>query len=102
MLILELGHVDPFFTHRYDAAGKEGIGPVVRILLCLKVLAFGVLPTAFLDYFQMGETTTRDCLKHLCVALMSSVNIKSIFFCKMTRADARRLSNLHEEHHYIP
>jgi hypothetical protein len=56
---------------------------------------------AFQDYFQMGETTGMDCLKKLARCVSSSEELRSIFLRSMTRADARRVSALHEEKHRV-
>jgi hypothetical protein len=56
---------DPFFTERTDATFRRVICPKVKLLMALKQLAYGVSPSAFRDYFQMGETTGRACFKNL-------------------------------------
>jgi hypothetical protein len=37
------------------------IDPKAKLLVALKTLAFGVSAIAFVDYFQMGETTAQNC-----------------------------------------
>jgi hypothetical protein len=51
---------DPFFHESIDCTGKPSIHPKVKLLMAFKILAFGVNPSAFLDYFQMGITTGRE------------------------------------------
>jgi hypothetical protein len=67
----------------------------------LKQLAFGVSPSAFQDYFQMGKTTARDCLKKLCRAIVSSEELRSVFMRDMTRADAKRVTQVHLDEHGV-
>ena len=65
-------------------------------MISLKQLAYGCAPAAFLDYFQMGETTARDSLKIFCKAVVSS-HLKETYLRPMTRDDAIRISRMHEE-----
>ena len=51
-----VSEVDPFFTFRPNPVSKKGIYPEAKIMIALKQLAYGCAPTAFLDYFQMGES----------------------------------------------
>ena len=72
-LCLIAGNLDEFFTERIDAVKRtRTICPKVKILCGLKQVAYGVSPSAFLDYFQMGETTARDCMKRLCRCICTS------------------------------
>jgi hypothetical protein len=63
MFALILTH--PFFTDTKVATNRTTIGPMVKILLALKMLDYGCSPTAFQDYFQMGEGTGRKCLTNM-------------------------------------
>jgi hypothetical protein len=58
-----LGNEDDFFTEKTcRVTGKRTICPDLKILIALKTIAYGTTPHAFLDYFQMGETTARQCV----------------------------------------
>ena len=59
-----------------------GICPEAKVMMALKQLAYGTSPSAFLDYFQMGETTGRTC---------------SLYLRKMTKDDTINVSNLHKK-----
>ena len=100
-LLQVAAHADVFFTERFDAALKRSICPKVKLLMGLKCIAYGVSPSAFQDYFQMGETTGRDCLKKLARVISSSDELRSVFLRSMTRVDARRVTELHREKHGI-
>jgi hypothetical protein len=68
-----LGNQDDFFTDKLCfVTGKRTISPDVKILFALKQLAYGIYPHAFLDYFQMGETTARKCVIRFAAAVTSS------------------------------
>ena len=86
---------DDFFKQRSLLNGERGICPDAKVLIGLKQLAYGVSPAAFLDYFQMGETTGRDCLKKLCLAISSSPELRGKYLRTMTREDAVRICELH-------
>jgi hypothetical protein len=43
-------HTEPFFTDDVaDATNRLNIGPMVKVLMALKMLAYGCSPTAFQD-----------------------------------------------------
>jgi hypothetical protein len=91
-------NTDPFFTEVPDVCGKF-ICPKVKILMALKCLAYGVSPSAFQDYFQMGETTGRECVKRLARVVANDPTFQQDFRRSMNRSDARKLSALHEQKH---
>ena len=92
---------DPFFTEQPDATGKRGICPKAKLLMGLKILAFGCSPSAFIDYFQMGLTTGRKCLIHLTRFLANDAAIQSVYLRKMSRADAKRVTDMHYRQHGV-
>jgi Plant transposon protein len=92
---------DPFFTDTQDATNRWNIGPMVKVLLGLKMLAYGCSPTAFQDYFQMGEATGRKCLTKMTKIVANDDELKAIYQRKMTRADAICVSELHREQHGV-
>lgn len=100
-LLLLCGNQSPFFRHSEDALGKPSISPIVKLLFAMKTLAYGVSPSAFQDYFQMGESTGRKCLKQFCACICADDEIQSIFLRRMNRGDAKRVSDLHLEKHGI-
>ncbi len=53
---------EPFFTDIQDVSGRYCIAPVAKVLMALKLLAYGCSPSGFLDYFQMSELTARHSL----------------------------------------
>ena len=38
---------DPFFTDIHDVSGHFGIAPVAKVLMALKIAAYGCSPSAF-------------------------------------------------------
>ena len=57
---------DPFFTDETDATNRSNIGPMVKVLMALKMLAYGCsAPTAFQDISRWGkrleESASRIC-----------------------------------------
>jgi len=50
--------MNPFFAKRdFDCCGQETVGLDCKLLMVLKVNAYGVAANAFCNYFQMGEST---------------------------------------------
>ncbi|KAI2495198.1 Ribosomal protein-like protein [Fragilaria crotonensis] len=100
-LIQICAKTDPFFTDIQDVSGRYSIAPVAKVLMALKLVAFGCSPSAFLDYFQMSESTARQCLLKFCRIISSDADLQSVYLRKMTRSDARRLSALHKTVHGV-
>ena len=91
----------PFFTDIQDVSGCYGIAPVAKVFMALKLVAYDCSPSAFLDYFQMSQTTERLCRLKICCIVSSDNDLQSIYARRMTRNDARRLSLLHKDVHGI-
>jgi len=88
---------DNYFVHTPNPVDGKAIYPEAKVLMGLKQLAFGVSPIAFVDYFQMGETSGRSCLKRLAKALAHDKELRAKHLRKPSKADAKAISNLHEE-----
>jgi hypothetical protein len=101
MLLLRLGATNAFFVQRNDALGSPGICPKVKLLMALQLLAYGCSPSAFQAYYQMGITTARECMKNFCRSLVHDTELQSIYLRNMTRADAKRVTDMHQEQHGI-
>ena len=96
-----LGNSSSFFRESVDCLGKPSICPKVKFLMALKLLCYGVSPSAFQDYFQMGISTAHECLKKFCSIIASNETLTLDYRRRMNRADARRLSELHELKHGV-
>jgi hypothetical protein len=69
-----------FFWDGYNATKRQAICPKVKLLMALKCLAFGVSPVAFIDYFQMGESTGVLCLKSFFHLLCTDEVLLDMYF----------------------
>jgi Plant transposon protein len=96
------GNSSEFFTHRQMATGEMGIYPEVKVLMALKTLAFGCSSAAFMDYFQMGTTSARECVRQLCRIISKSPTLRDKYLRKMNRNDAKKVSKLHENEFGVP
>jgi len=83
---------DVFFQHHVNPVTQKAMCPEVKVLMGLKQLAFGVPPIAFGDYFQMGETAGRSCMKRLCNVIARNATLRET---KPTKADTMRIRQLH-------
>ena len=92
---------DPFFTVQSDVTGRYNIGPLVKVLMALKLVAYGCSPSAFQDYFQMSISTARMCFLKFCRIVSKDETLRSVFARPMTRSDARRVCAIHEEQHGV-
>jgi hypothetical protein len=59
--------------------------------VCPEVLCYGVSASAFIDYFQMGDTTSRRCLSKLTMGMDSCHDLASIHLRKATLSDAKNI-----------
>ncbi len=65
--------------------GKVCMCPKVKLLMALKILAYGVAPAAFQAYFQMGITSAHVCLKSFasfCLTMIASKASKAYIIIK--------------------
>lgn len=92
---------DNFFLQRSDATGKPSIPVETKVLMGLKCLAFGVSPASYQDYFQMGESTGRECIKRLTRAIVGAPELCEVYLRQMTRSDALRVSEMHFQQHGV-
>ena len=64
--IFGAAHGNQPFTQRQDAAKKDGIHPLCRLVACLRVLAHGNAADAQDEHLQVSETATKKSLKDFC------------------------------------
>ena len=95
-------HKPKTFCPGPDATGKPGIRPEVKVLGVLKCAAFGCSGVAFRDYHQMARNTTSECLKDFFYSITADEDLNATYLRAPTRADAKRMSKLHEEKHGMP
>ena len=67
----------------------------------LKILAYSVSPSAFIDYLQMSLTTGTQCVKKLVNIIATEPSLRNQFLRRMTRDDAKRISDMHYEKHGV-
>ena len=95
-LIQICGTTHSFFTASTNkVTGDPCIYPEAKILMALKVLAYGVSPSAFMDYFQMSDQTGRKCLKLFCQIVANNPQLRQNYLRLMTKSDAMRVSHMH-------
>jgi Plant transposon protein len=95
-LLTILGNEDKYFREsHHNLTGAIQIDPKAKLLITLKMLGYGVSSSAFLDFFQMGERTAMDCMNNFCRLVRKHPELNARFLRKMTRADAKRVSDLH-------
>lgn len=98
----ELAKLNRFFTTTYDAKGQESIMPEIKLLSALRSFRFGVSKGAFGDYFQMGESTSRDCCKQVARTLLQCDSFVDKYLRQMSKADVQRVTGLHLQHYGVP
>jgi hypothetical protein len=90
-----------FWTNSIDCCGRMAIRPETKFLAALKTICYGVSFSAFQSYFQMGETTARECVSKLSRGIVNNQQIRDTYLRLMNKSDARRVSKLHSEKHGI-
>jgi hypothetical protein len=56
---------DSFLLQSIDARNRLSISPCVKFLTAQKMLSYGISFSAFKDYYQMGESTARQCVSKI-------------------------------------
>jgi hypothetical protein len=93
-------NADPFFTQHIYPSGRLGVCPKAKMLIAMKLIGYGISPSGFQDYFQMGITTARkSMLKFL--RIISCSALRDIYLRSMTREDAKRVSAMHRAKHGV-
>ncbi len=64
-LLQTLAKDDKYWQHGNDCTKQTKIMPEVKLLCALKVISYSVSFGTFSDYFQMGESTTRQAVSKL-------------------------------------
>jgi hypothetical protein len=82
---------DCFWRQMACRAGKPIICLYVKFLCAQKMLRYGVSASAFIDYFQIGETTSGRCLSHLTRGLVCCNGLAVIYLRKPTKQMQRKL-----------
>jgi hypothetical protein len=101
-LVTHLAKKNPFWRQTVCRAGKPTICPYVKFLMGMKMICYGVSGNAFVDYFQMGESTTRKCVSFLTKGLVSCRPLTNQYLRRPTKSDARNIVAMHERVHKIP
>jgi Plant transposon protein len=97
-LIQVCGATHSFFTLKTNkVTGEQCMHPEVKVLMALKVLAYGVSPSAFMDYFQMSDTTGRKCLKDFCSIIGNHPLLRQKYLREASKSDAMNVSAMHAE-----
>eukprot|EP00804_Cyclotella_cryptica_P019919 CCRYP_007829-RA/>CCRYP_007829-RA protein AED:0.46 eAED:0.46 QI:0/0/0/1/0/0/2/0/182 len=70
--------------------------------MAMKMICYGVSGNAFVDYFQMGETTTRRCVSFLSKEIVSCHSLANRYLRRPLKTDTRNIVSMHERVHKIP
>lgn len=101
-LILERlgGSDDPHFnSFRVNRHGFMGASLEAKVLLPLKVLAYGVTPYCFSDYFQMSKEMARDCCRKFNLAIIRQFSDE--YLRLPTSHDVYSITTLHARVHGV-
>ena len=89
-----------FWRPKTNANGIEGPCTAAKIMLPLKMLAFGVPPRAFLDYFQMSPQLARDCFLHFIEDLPHVFGRH--YLQPPNKGQVKQICQLHKSVHGVP
>ena len=79
IILGNLANFDPFWTQSIDCCGRISIDPIVKFLAAMKMVCYGVLFSAFADYYQMGESTAKLCFSKLCQGIVKCPAISNYY-----------------------
>jgi hypothetical protein len=89
---------DLFFRDTMDARNRCSISIDAKILISLKYISYGTAINAFRDYFQMGESTSRLCVRHFAHGVLAC---DALHNRKTSQADAKCVEQMHHDAHGI-
>ena len=69
-IVGDLSSSDNYFTQRVDAENKEGISPLAKCTIAMRMLAYGVTTDAINEYIKIGCTTALECLRRFCKGII--------------------------------
>jgi hypothetical protein len=101
IILNRLAATDEWWTLRWDCTKKMSSAPQVKLVAALKMAAYGESFSAWQDYCQMGESTARERLSRLMESLVDDEYFSGVYLRQMSRADARRVEQLHSQIHQV-
>jgi hypothetical protein len=63
--------VDPYFIQRPNCAGEIGLSALQKVVVAIRILAYGIPADAVDEYVRIGESTTMGCGPWPCLLLES-------------------------------
>ena len=69
-IVGDLSSSNNYFTQRSDATKKEGISPLAKCTMAMRMLAYGVAADAVDEYIKIGGTTALECLRRFCKGII--------------------------------
>lgn len=61
---------DDYFKQKYNAARIPGLSPYQKMTSAMRQLAYGMPADTVDEYLRIGESTSIDCLKNFCIAII--------------------------------
>ena len=102
IIINHLASTDSFWIQNIGRNGKETINPYVKFLCAMKMICYGVSGSAFIDYHQFSDTTSRRCVHHLVRGLVTCPALANVYLRKPSKSDARTVTTMHKNVHKMP
>jgi hypothetical protein len=89
------------FRDDFDAMKKKKISVDAKIMIAIKVLAYGSCVNSFRDYYQLGQTTALLAVQHYTTIIACSVNLYAKFLRSMSPSDAKHVKAMHFHQHGV-
>ncbi|GJW74013.1 hypothetical protein Tco_0133383 [Tanacetum coccineum] len=85
-----------YFREEQDCTGRLGISPLLKCTSIIHQLAYGTVPDALYEYFDIGHATSRLSLEHFCTYVMNIFG--PVFLRKPTISDVEKLYGRHKKY----
>jgi hypothetical protein len=92
---------DPFFRDGFDITGRKKISMDAKLMIAIKVVAYGSCENSFRDYYQLEDSTTCLAVKHFTAGIASYHSLQETFLCSMSPSDAKWVESMHYEQHGV-
>ncbi|XP_068309906.1 uncharacterized protein [Pyrus communis] len=95
-LLRDVQQVNPYFRQKLDRAGCAGFSPHQKVIVALRMMAYGSLADLMDETHGMSKFTCLDTLQQLCDTIIQVH--KDEYLCKPNQEDLNRLIRKAEDY----
>ncbi len=89
---------DPYFQQKCDACGIFGLSSILKCIVALMMLTYGVTTNACGVYCRLGKSIVMEALKRFCKAMRECFEAKYLW--QPSKADLNKQLQINVDHGY--